>query len=245
MPNIAEYGGYAAPKGITGTAEIKKLQKTLDVPVDGVWGPISQKAYSDYLKKFNEPMTARYQVEGYSAPGMVRHQQDVRRMQELLGVSADGIWGPETDKAYRQRMAQESGAVAPTRANADKSNAIAESLKRIAASAAATPSIDSAAARSYTGSGNTPQNRKALDMMMREDARAGSAQKTPIARDIGASRSSAGTSRTLSLMMREDARAGGASLTPIAHAIKDVRPGKDESDERNRLMQEDIEAGGK
>lgn len=103
------FAGYSAPGGITGSAEIKRLQRTLGVMPDGAWGPASEKAYNDYLKSFKEPMTAKYQVDGYTAPGMLRSQQDVKLMQQSLGkVKVDGIWGPETDRAYRGRMAYEA-----------------------------------------------------------------------------------------------------------------------------------------
>ena len=98
--------GYAAPKGITNVEELKRLQKTIGVAPDGIWGAASQKAYDSYLKRFSEPLTSQYQVGGYSAPGIVRNRSDVKVMQEVLGnVAVDGIWGPETDAAYRQRLA--------------------------------------------------------------------------------------------------------------------------------------------
>lgn len=99
---------HSAPKGVRSREELKELQKNIGVAPDGVWSAASEAAYEKYLEKFREPMTAAYQVEGYYAPGMVRNQKDVKMMQELLGnVAVDGVWGPETDSAYWQRIALE------------------------------------------------------------------------------------------------------------------------------------------
>lgn len=99
---------HSAPKGVRSREELKELQKNIGVAPDGVWSAASEAAYEKYLEKFREPMTAAYQVEGYYALGMVRNQKDVKMMQELLGnVAVDGVWGPETDSAYWQRIALE------------------------------------------------------------------------------------------------------------------------------------------
>lgn len=95
---------------------------------------------------------------------MVRNQKDVKIMQELLGVSVDGIWGPETDAAYQRRRAEEAardnaGFTAPP-AGVSRKAEVAERLGRTAAtpvtSFAFRPSVDNDPSLPYTGSVNTP-----------------------------------------------------------------------------------------
>jgi len=130
-----------------------------------VWDYSSQKAYDAYLKRFREPLSARYQIEGYSAPGMVRNQTDVKRMQEILGnVAVDGIWGPETDAAYWKRRAEEDAMTdtgsALSAASAGRAAEIAQKL-RLAAPAkpggsVSLPAVDNKTSLPYTGGVNTP-----------------------------------------------------------------------------------------
>ncbi|HPK16309.1 MAG TPA: hypothetical protein PKW41_09955, partial [Clostridia bacterium] len=156
--------GYQPPKGVQ-TGEELKRQKTIGAAPSGVWDYSSQKAYDAYLKRFREPLSARYQIEGYSAPGMVRNQTDVKRMQEILGnVAVDGIWGPETDAAYWKRRAEEDAMTdtgsALSAASAGRAAEIAQKL-RLAAPAkpggsVSLPAVDNKTSLPYTGGVNTP-----------------------------------------------------------------------------------------
>ena len=44
---------------------------------------------------------ASYYVTGYTPPAGVTNSAQVRALQEQLGVKADGMWGPQTDAAYK------------------------------------------------------------------------------------------------------------------------------------------------
>lgn len=45
---------------------------------------------------------ASYYLSGYTTPDGVNSRSDVRQWQEKLGVTADGIWGPNTQAAYEK-----------------------------------------------------------------------------------------------------------------------------------------------
>ncbi len=48
---------------------------------------------------------ASYYVTGYSTPEGVESREEVRQYQRMLGVTADGIWGPVTQAAYEKYSA--------------------------------------------------------------------------------------------------------------------------------------------
>ena len=48
---------------------------------------------------------ANYYLSGYSTPDGVESREDVKQYQRMLGVTADGIWGPVTQAAYRNYTA--------------------------------------------------------------------------------------------------------------------------------------------
>jgi hypothetical protein len=145
--------------------ELMRLQSTVGVPATGVWDFSSQAAYEKYLRRFGVPLTTAYQVEGYAAPGMV-HQRDVKIMQEALGnVTVDGIWGPETDGAYKARIGAENGPTnassLPISSGAEIAARIAERLDQISSNtgnkSVPVPVVDSKAPLPYTGSGSIPK----------------------------------------------------------------------------------------
>lgn len=43
---------------------------------------------------------AKYYVSGYTTPDDVKSREDVKRYQRMLGVTVDGIWGKNTQRAY-------------------------------------------------------------------------------------------------------------------------------------------------
>lgn len=45
---------------------------------------------------------ASYYVTGYSTPSGVESREEVKQYQRMLGVTADGIWGPVTQAAYEK-----------------------------------------------------------------------------------------------------------------------------------------------
>ena len=51
----------------------------------------------------NEIMTP-----GINAPAFIQTNTSVRSMQGALGIREDGVWGPETERAFRARLAQEA-----------------------------------------------------------------------------------------------------------------------------------------
>ena len=48
---------------------------------------------------------ASYYMDGYAPPQGVDSASKVKEYQRRLGVKADGIWGPDTDAAYRASLA--------------------------------------------------------------------------------------------------------------------------------------------
>ncbi len=52
---------------------------------------------------------ASYYMKGYTPPAGVNSASAVKEYQRQLGVKVDGIWGPDTDAAYRASLAAQSG----------------------------------------------------------------------------------------------------------------------------------------
>ena len=53
-------------------------------------------------------MATKYTSSGYSTPSGISSRDDVKAIQQQLGVKADGIWGPQTQAAYdRQNQISE------------------------------------------------------------------------------------------------------------------------------------------
>ena len=50
---------------------------------------------------------ASYYMDGYAPPQGVNSASKVKEYQRQLGVKVDGIWGPDTDAAYRASIAQQ------------------------------------------------------------------------------------------------------------------------------------------
>ena len=49
-------------------------------------------------------MAKKYVLDGYTTPPGVTDSESVAKMQQMLGVKADGVWGPQTQRAYNARM---------------------------------------------------------------------------------------------------------------------------------------------
>jgi len=52
---------------------------------------------------------ASYYMNGYTPPAGVNSASAVKEYQRQLGVKVDGIWGPDTDAAYKASLASQSG----------------------------------------------------------------------------------------------------------------------------------------
>jgi peptidoglycan hydrolase-like protein with peptidoglycan-binding domain len=95
-------------RGLSGEP-VKVLQTKLEVTADGIFGPGTETALKDYQKKHGllvdgvaGPDTF-VQMGLYElvllAPGTVG--ESVKKLQQALGVTADGRFGPATQKALR------------------------------------------------------------------------------------------------------------------------------------------------
>lgn len=58
---------------------------------------------------------AQYYSPGYLPPSGVSSATAVKEYQRMLGVSADGIWGPKTQAAYDQYLAGQQAAATPNK----------------------------------------------------------------------------------------------------------------------------------
>lgn len=108
--------GYIPPQGVDTAAKVKEYQKRLGVKVDGVWGPDTDAAYRASLEQeqpsggfdWGDNNRNRDYVQGdYVLPDGVDSVDKVKEYQRILGVKADGIWGPDTDAAYRAYLARQ------------------------------------------------------------------------------------------------------------------------------------------
>lgn len=57
---------------------------------------------------------ASYYMDGYAPPQGVNSASKVKEYQRQLGVKVDGIWGPDTDAAYRASIASQQSAAQNT-----------------------------------------------------------------------------------------------------------------------------------
>jgi hypothetical protein len=100
-------------------ARVIAIQKALRLKPDGVWGPVTDNAlYRTWLirkgglaqfRRYNVALRKEMQVSWGAKPvdgiwGRITQAANVsavKAVQKALGVYVDGIWGPQTDKAYR------------------------------------------------------------------------------------------------------------------------------------------------
>lgn len=62
---------------------------------------------------------AKYYMNGYTPPEGVNSASKVKEYQRQLGVKADGIWGPDTDAAYRTSLNRSAQRQAQSRSGFD------------------------------------------------------------------------------------------------------------------------------
>lgn len=98
--------GYSTPKYVNSSEEVKRIQRSLNVEADGIWGPKTQAAW-EAMRSGGKMPESQYTMKGYSTPPGVDSDTDVRRIQKVLGVKQDGIWGPDTQAAW-DKMNQEN-----------------------------------------------------------------------------------------------------------------------------------------
>ena len=95
-------------RGLKG-APVKRLQAKLGVTADGAFGPATEKALKDYQKANGLAVDGVAGPDTFSAMGLYElvllrrgsRGGAVKRLQEGLGISADGAFGPGTEKAVK------------------------------------------------------------------------------------------------------------------------------------------------
>jgi len=88
--------GYEPPAGIKSASDVKRKQKELGVEADGIWGTKTQAAYD----KQNNARQSANPTSSYSAPKGIDSVDEIKQVQKRLGVTADGIWGKNTQTAW-------------------------------------------------------------------------------------------------------------------------------------------------
>jgi len=95
-------------KGMSG-APVKRLQARLDITADGIFGPGTEKAVRDFQKSAGLVADGIAGPDTFSALGLGElvllrvgtRGETVKKLQNALGITADGIFGKGTEKAVR------------------------------------------------------------------------------------------------------------------------------------------------
>ncbi|WP_076260897.1 peptidoglycan-binding domain-containing protein [Intrasporangium flavum] len=105
-------------------ARVKLIQKALRLKVDGVWGPQTDAAlwqmwivrkegrarfvkYNATWRKTMQRQWGARVIDGvWGSQTQAANLATVKVVQKALGVVADGVWGPVTDRAYRALRAK-------------------------------------------------------------------------------------------------------------------------------------------
>lgn len=112
-----------------GGSAVRRLQRALGIGVDGVFGPATERAVKRYQRRHQ--LTADGLVGSAtwaglaSSPGKARTSSRgdaIERLQRAIGVSADGVFGPQTAAAVKRfqrgRGLEADGVVGPATWNA-------------------------------------------------------------------------------------------------------------------------------
>lgn len=88
--------GFTPPEGVDSSTDVRNIQKVLGIRQSGIWDETTQSAWK---KEFGDLWTAG-KNENYQPPHGVNSPGEVKQIQSRLGVTADGIWGEETQTAW-------------------------------------------------------------------------------------------------------------------------------------------------
>jgi peptidoglycan hydrolase-like protein with peptidoglycan-binding domain len=118
---MSRLGYYSGPiDGLYGsatTAAVKEMQKALGVPADGIYGPATATALKGKAKDVVLQVQTELARYGYYTGPIDGHygqetKAAVMKLQTDLGVTADGLIGPETINAFHKAVAD--GTLKPT-----------------------------------------------------------------------------------------------------------------------------------
>lgn len=130
------YPSLSPPIGVTTNEGVTALQNKLGVYSTGMWDQASQdmldqqlirqlpynKATLADVKKLSQADQYKYDmlgyeygigrgkldyaISGYDVPEWLNSKEKVATYQKLIGVTADGLWGPRTDAAHQKLLAE-------------------------------------------------------------------------------------------------------------------------------------------
>jgi peptidoglycan hydrolase-like protein with peptidoglycan-binding domain len=111
-------------QGLSGEP-VRRLQAKLGVKADGIFGPNTEKVLKDWQTKNDLAADGVAGPDTFMAMGLYElvllkrgtHGDSVRKLQERLGIGADGQFGPGTEKAvrdYQQKNGLQADGVAGT-----------------------------------------------------------------------------------------------------------------------------------
>lgn len=99
-------------KGMRG-APVKRLQEKLGIEADGIFGPGTEKAVRDFQSSAGLVVDGIAGPDTFTALGLNElvllrigtRGETVKKLQEALGIGADGKFGPATEKAVKEFQA--------------------------------------------------------------------------------------------------------------------------------------------
>lgn len=102
---------------------VKRLQGKLGIEADGVFGPGTEKALKDYQQKHGLKIDGIAGPDTFASMGLQElillrrgsRGETVKKLQESLKITADGRYGPDTEKAvkdYQQKNSLKADGVA-------------------------------------------------------------------------------------------------------------------------------------
>jgi peptidoglycan hydrolase-like protein with peptidoglycan-binding domain len=112
FPQLTEFQEYLMAilrKGLSGEP-VRRLQAKLGVEADGKFGPNTEKVLMDWQRKNGLAADGVAGPDTFMAMGLQElvllkqgtHGDTVKKLQEKLGIGADGEFGPGTERAVRE-----------------------------------------------------------------------------------------------------------------------------------------------